>query len=115
MQVSIELLPLQVTVIVTSLADGTRSSDVRLPIFPSERLSSTKVEYIPETITGGSLTPWSPDMIRIVPLTVHVSISVLVVLHSNTPLLPGLIVAFPRNSVPELLHSCAQPKLVKEN
>ncbi len=41
-QVSIQLLPLQVTVIVTSLADGTCSNEVWLPIFPSEKFSSTK-------------------------------------------------------------------------
>ena len=96
---------------------GTRSIEVRLPIFPFASSSSNKVATFPDSIIGGLLTLLSPGIDKVLSLTLHTNIPVLVVLHSNIPLLPGHITTFPLSSVvvsvPDpTLHNVVEPKII---
>ncbi len=101
--------PPQVIVLVTLLAGATNSKEVRLPIFPSIRFSSTKEATFPDSVIP-SPTVLSPRNDSGFLSTFHDNNPVLVVLHSNIALLPGHIVGSPRNSVPDgVLHSNVEP------
>ncbi len=102
--------PLQVIFIVTLLAGGTRSKEVRLPIFPSIRSSSTKEATFPDSVIP-SPTILVPSIDNEIPLIFHINTSELVVWHSNIARLPGHITGSPRNSVPDgVLHNSREPR-----
>ncbi len=102
--------PLQVIVTVTLLAGGTRSKEVRLPIFPFIRSSSTKEATFPDSVIP-SATLLVPSIDNEIPLIFHIDTSELVVLHSNIAWLPGHITGSPRNSVPDgVLHNNVEPR-----